>query len=229
MQEIGGHTIVLGGVGGDSHSVGLYILRQALSMNGYQVFYLGTQNRLEEFFHLATLCNVIMISIMDGHAPHYVRKFPELMRQYNARRPLWYLGGNLTIGDGFGYDTHFLEMGFDRVAVKFVDIQTVLSFLERDLCGVESIRSDFGLQEQLRRKQLYISRAVCDAQLEPDTFERTRSEVLDHWKTGHQARSIEANAEFLGRQPSFPEAQALVNSGRMPILIQPRSGTALVS
>jgi len=70
-----GHTILLGGLGGDSHSVGLTILRQALSTNGYKVCYLGTQNCLQEFFELASLCNVVMISSMDGHSRYYLRGF----------------------------------------------------------------------------------------------------------------------------------------------------------
>ena len=67
-------TILLGGIGGDSHSVGLSILRQALS-DRYQVFYLGTQNPLETFFEYAPLCNAVMISCMDGHAQRYLTQF----------------------------------------------------------------------------------------------------------------------------------------------------------
>ena len=46
-------TIVLGGIGADTHSVGLSILRQAASSQGYQVHYMGTQNQLEDFFAVA--------------------------------------------------------------------------------------------------------------------------------------------------------------------------------
>src|SRR5215212_862707 len=123
-------TILLGGIGGDSHSVGLTILHQALMMSGHKVCYLGTQNSLKDFFELAALFNVVMISNMDGHVRYYLREFPEMMREYKIQGPLWYLGGNLDIGDGEGYERHFIEMGFDRVFVKFVDISTVLETLE---------------------------------------------------------------------------------------------------
>src|SRR5262249_12094292 len=99
-----GHTIVLGGVGGDAHSGGLTILRQALQGSGYRVRYLGTQTRLEDYFQMATLADAVMISSMDGHGRYYLREFPELMRQYNAGGARWYLGGNLHIGDAVGYE-----------------------------------------------------------------------------------------------------------------------------
>jgi methylaspartate mutase epsilon subunit len=107
MQTGGGHSILLGGVGGDSHSVGLTILRQALANNGYRVHSLGTQNQLEDFCQRASLCDVVMISSMDGHTRYYLREFAELMQRYEARAPLWYLGGNLTIGDALGYERYF--------------------------------------------------------------------------------------------------------------------------
>ena len=75
-----GHTILLGGIGGDSHSVGLSILRQSLLMNNYTVHYMGTQNRLEDFIQVAALANVVMISSMDGHSRYYLREFPKLLR-----------------------------------------------------------------------------------------------------------------------------------------------------
>lgn len=218
------HTILLGGIGGDSHSVGLNIMRQALGASGYQVHYLGTQNRLEDFFQSAALSNVVMISSMDGHVRYYMREFVELMKQYKAYQPLWYLGGNLHIGDGNGYERHFLEMGFKQVFVKFVDISTVLKILEKDLAGVEPVADCPTLWEPAQMKKTYLSTAVSDEQLEPDILEQSRYEVLQGWRTGRQAKDLRENAEFLGRQPSFPQTQLMVNSGRAPILIQPRSG-----
>jgi methylaspartate mutase epsilon subunit len=218
------HTILLGGIGGDSHSVGLTILRQALTSNGYRVYHMGTQNKLEDFFQLAALSNVVMISSMDGHIRYYLREFVELMRQYKAHQPLWYLGGNLHIGDGNGYERNFLEMGFSRVFVKFVDVNTILKMLESDLSSVEPSADYPTLWEQSQTKAIHLSTAVSDEQMETDVLERSRLEVLEGWRTGRRARDLPENAEFLGRQPSLSQAQALVCAGRAPILIQPRSG-----
>ena len=224
-----GHTIVLGGVGGDAHSVGLTILRQALRTSGYCVRYLGTQTRLEDYFQMATLADVVMISSMDGHGRYYLREFPELMRQYNTGGARWYLGGNLHIGDAVGYERQFLEMGFDRVFVKFVDIRTVLAVLERDLQEIEPKAEFPALWEQFNQKRLHLAQPVSDERVEVSTLERERLEVLEQWKTGRRAASLEENALFLAEQPSFPGIQQEVDEGRRSILIQPRSGVPMLS
>jgi len=228
MHNGGTHSILLGGVGGDSHSVGLTILRQALTHDGYRVHYLGTQNRLEDFFHHAPMCNVVMISSMDGHTRYYLKEFPELMRRYQAHSPLWYLGGNLTIGDALGYETLFREMGFDRVFVKFADLRHVLEVLRADLHAREPaapVDALFGTDTGARpRTEVPVQEGVMD----PDEFETTRRDVLRLWSTGRDARRLEDNAAFLARQPSFAAVQAQVNRGERGILVQPRSGVPLV-
>lgn len=229
MLNGNGHTILLGGVGGDSHSVGLTILRQALSKNGYQVRYLGTQNRLEDFFRLAGMCDVVMISSMDGHTRYYLRDFPQLMEQYQARTPLWYLGGNLTIGDSLGYERYFREMGFDRVFVKFADLRQVLQVLQADLHAREPVAASPALWNAPGPVNApVVLPGVSDDAVDAGEFERSRREVLQQWKTGARARHMEETAEFLARQPSFPAIQAASNAGAREMLVQPRSGVPLV-
>lgn len=223
-QQENNFTILLGGIGGDSHSVGLTVLHQALMMSGYKVCYLGTQNSLKDFFELAALFNVVMISNMDGHVRYYLREFPEMLREYKIQGPLWYLGGNLDIGDGEGYERHFMEMGFDRVFVKFVDINTVLRTLEKDLGGVEPRTFCPTLWQRSSSANGYFTSAPSDDCLELDSLERARREVLEGWRTGQRASDLGENAEFLGRQPSFPAAQAHVRTNGATMLIQPRSG-----
>ncbi|HEX8274379.1 MAG TPA: methylaspartate mutase subunit E [Longimicrobiaceae bacterium] len=228
MQQGIGHTILLGGVGGDSHSVGLTILRQALAKNGYRVHYLGTQNRLEEFFRLAPLCNAVMISSMDGHTRYYLKEFPELMEKYGARTPLWYLGGNLTIGDSLGFEQYFREMGLDRVFVKFADLRQVLQVLQADLSAREPVAESATLLAEPQRIAAAYATSVGDDRLDPDAFARDRREILQQWKTGEGARHLDENAEFLGRQPSFAALQAAANAGTREMLVQPRCGVPLV-
>jgi methylaspartate mutase epsilon subunit len=228
MSNNKGHTILLGGIGGDSHSVGLTILHQALTTHGYRVRYLGTQNRLEEFFRLAAFCNVVMISSMDGHTRYYLHNFPELLRQFQIQGTRWYLGGNLHIGDAVGYEVLFREMGFDRVFVNFVDVSTVLQLLARDLDGTKPAADWSNLWEQSQTRTLPRSDALSDELVEEEWFESNRRQVLETWETGIAARDLRENAAFLVRQPSFPARQQQVAAGGPP-LIQPRSGVALVS
>lgn len=223
-----GHSILLGGTGGDSHSVGLTILRQALIASGYRLHYLGTQNTLDEVFRLAPFFNVVMLSSMDGHTRHYLREFPELMRAQPAAGPLWYLGGNLTIGDALGYERYFREMGFDRVFVKFTDLRTVLAVLREDLDGREPVAAASALLEPRLAGPAPDASSLEDERMDLEVFETARREVLEHWKTGPAARNLDDNAAFLARQPSFAGLQRQRAEGRHPMLIQPRSGVPLV-
>jgi len=223
-----GHTILLGGIGGDSHSVGLTILHNALVANGYRVRYLGTQTKLEEFFQFAAFSNAVMLSSMDGHTRHYLRRFPELSNQYQLHGPLWYLGGNLDIGDGLGYEAHFREMGFHRVFVGFVDIRTMLRLLESDLREVDPVPQIPSLWDLTNKRTFHLPTPISDDPLDLKAFESSRREVLEGWKTGYQARNIEENAEFLARQPQWCQLQARINEGGRGALVQPRCGVALV-
>lgn len=207
MSRRTGHRILLGGLGGDSHSVGLHILHRALAGNGYRVDFLGTQNTLEDFTRRAAEFDVVMVSNMDGHAPQYLKEFQPPAPPPGRPRPLWYLGGNLTIGEGEGCEDQFSRLGFDRVYVKFVDLATILATLAGDLRG---------------RKPL--ARDPAAHRMPEEQFLAEREEVLASWETGGAAASLEDNAEFLRRQPSFPALLAEIDIGRRPMAAQPRSG-----
>ena len=221
-----GHTILLGGLGGDSHSVGLTILRQSLSANGYQVRYLGTQNTLADFFQLAHLANLVMISTMDGHARYYLREFPAFKREFKTNGTLWYLGGNLCVSDGRERD--FVEMGFHRVFLNFIELAAVLDTVKRDLAGARAVANYPQLWKNALPATGRFPGTASDTLLDHESFESRRREVLEHWKTGNGARSIEGNAQFLMRQPSFSRVQAQVGMGHGRILVQPRCGVALI-
>jgi methylaspartate mutase epsilon subunit len=220
------HSILIGGIGGDSHSVGLTVLRQALVINGYDVLFLGIQNRLEQFFKLAPWFNLVMISCMDGHAAHYLHDFPEYRAQASPDC-LWYLGGNLTIGEGFGWERRFREMGFDRVFVKFVDIESVLELVAQDLSEKKARPISPEARKLITPVEVRLEGAVSEEKLEEGDLFKVRREVLQQWRTGAAAADMEANADYLVKQPSFPLAQALANRQQIS-MIQPRSGVPLL-
>ncbi len=220
-------TILLGGIGGDSHSVGLSILRQALS-DRYQVFYLGTQNPLESFFEYAPLCNAVMVSCMDGHAQRYLTKFPEMLRIRPNMQNNWYLGGNLTIGEGMGCEEMFVRMGFHGVFPKFVDLQVVLDLLERDLHGAKPVLNNTEMWRRARDVHVTAFIDQSEAKISEEVFEKMRKDVLPTWKTGQAASDLLENATFLKDQPSFSALQRQVLDGSRAMLVQPRCGVALV-
>jgi len=223
------HSILLGGLGGDSHSVGLTILRQALTQNGFRVFYLGIQNRLEEFFEFSSIANAILISNMDGHAKQYLREFPRLIEKYKPFESLWYLGGNLTIGDSVGYERQFIEMGFHRVFVKFIDVVSVIDYLKKDLHSVTIAEDKMQIWEKRFADSIVsVPEGLIEEKISVESFERERKFVLGQYKTGLAAQDLEENARFLVRQPNFASIQQSVNLNKREILIQPRSGVATV-
>jgi methylaspartate mutase epsilon subunit len=222
------YTVLLGSVGPDCHSVGLTVLRRALVENGFRTLYMGTRNDLEDFFRVAKFADAVFVSSMDGHARQYLNDFPDLRREYDRQRPLWYVGGNLSIGRDRRCSAEFTEMGFDRVFVKFVDVATTLDLLRRDLHGVVPVPhvepgagvlggpppAPTTLAHGVKR-----SRAVAVSL--PD-----RATVLGQWPTGHQAASLDASAEFLAGQPSFSACQRAARIGGRGPLLQPRCGVA---
>lgn len=223
------HSIVLGGIGGDSHSVGINILRCALSAQGYHVIFLGTQNSLERFMEVAPMASIVMISNMDGHAHRYLRAFPELRKRLPVEGPLWYLGGNLTIDHGLGYERIFHEMGFHRVYVKFADIKTILETIEVDLAQLPTAGNFHGED----RCHLPASRNDLpipdDNKVEDGDLFKDRREVLDHWRTGVEAADLRENAIFLAaRSSSFDSRHREVDEKHLAPLVQPRCGVALV-
>src|ERR1044072_3343710 len=164
-----GHTILLGGVGGDSHSVGLTILRQSLSAHGYQVRYLGTQNTVSDFFRMAGMANLVMISSMDGHARYYLREFPSLRREFETNGTLWYLGGNL--GSNSGSERDYLDMGFNRVFLNFIELETVLNMLAQEREGKEGVPACPTLWKQTWPAIRSFSGSASDPLLDGELFE----------------------------------------------------------
>lgn len=217
------HSVLLAGVGADAHSVGLIILRRALAANGYEVMYLGTQNRLSVVFELAPAVNLVMLSCMDGHARYYLDDYEDLKRSLDAST-LWYLGGNPVVDRKDEAEREFRQKGFDRVFTGFVDVRTVLALVKEDLRDVPTKRAP---ADRLPRLPSSTRQPHPDRMNSAD-FEDDRRTVLDGWPTGADCADLDDNGRFLAEQPSFAEAQARVNRGEANILIQPRVGVPLI-
>jgi methylaspartate mutase epsilon subunit len=226
MQQVARHSILLGGLGGDSHSVGLTILRHALQSQGYEVLYLGTQNTLPEFFENAPYVNLVMVSCMDGHARHYLKDFVELRNQFHTQSQVWYLGGNPQVEQLVGGERVFMEMGFRRAFLQFVEIEFVLGCVAQDLADTQAQPVPRELLAIRDSNRNLIDRSVEGGKLEPADFERARKDVLQHWPTGRGASVLRDSAEFLLRQPQWMRAHEHAEQADELPLLQPRSGVA---
>jgi len=221
-----GHSILLGGIGGDSHSVGVILLRRMLQQTGFRVLYLGTQNPIEEFFLLAPHVDVAMVSCVDGHAHHYLRDFPRLVREH-AVSTLWYLGGHPIVEDIIGGESRFLAMGFHRVFMRFVELDRVLGCLATDLGDRPPTVPGPAAARLLEERGAVLADTAEDTRMPADDHDRERKRVLQHWGTGRDAADLRDNADCLARRPSLAAAERQVLSGERPMLVQPRIGVAL--
>ena len=112
-------TVVIGAAGSDTHSVGIMILSHVLRAEGFEVVYLGVQNKPEEFIHAAieTAADAIWVSSLCGHAEIDCSGFRNKCHEAGLGKILLFIGGNLMVGKRDWKQTEkiFLEMGFDRV------------------------------------------------------------------------------------------------------------------
>jgi methylaspartate mutase epsilon subunit len=222
------YSVLLGGLSGDAHSVGLFMLRSLLLENNYNVYFIGNQNTPEDFKKYSKYVNLIMMSSIDGHACEYLDKFKIDVQDNSEHSPIWYIGGNLTIGDDDKAVTNvLLNAGFNRVYPSFVSTSEIISSIHKDLS--EKIPVPGHELSRLIIEELdNDTNALSQGKLLNTTLPSQRKYVLSTWRTGSQAKSIQNNAAFLESSPSFPGLLRDIDNGKRPIAIQPRSGTSLI-
>jgi methylaspartate mutase epsilon subunit len=203
MPELARPVIAVGGLGADSHSVGLFILQRGLGAAGFDIIDLGIQNEFDRFAGVAENCDAVLVSNMDGHCKHYLHGLTEL-----PGACLWYLGGHPTMS-GDAADLRLL--GFTRVYTDFVAIDDVAAALRSDLAD----RADTAPRPTRRRGR---GTPVLRPR-RPDAVVRGRAAVLDQWPTGAAAGDIEDNARVLAHRVQLAELQQ-----GDEVLLQPRSG-----
>jgi len=126
--------VVTGVVGNDIHVVANRLIELSLNARGYEVFNLGVNTYLEEFFDAAveTGADVLMISSLNGEAEGWSREVKLLKAKYkNLDDIIMMIGGNLVVGTGSAEDIvpKYKNYGFDIVCHQ-VDLNTGLDMLE---------------------------------------------------------------------------------------------------
>lgn len=125
--------VVTGVVGNDIHVVANRLIDLSLRARGYEVFNLGVNTHLEEFFDAAveTGAEVLMISSLNGEAEGWGREVKLLKSRYrNLDDLIMMIGGNLVVGSGNTGDivARYKNYGFDIVCHQ-VDLNTGLDML----------------------------------------------------------------------------------------------------
>lgn len=195
------HRILLAGLGGDSHSVGISILRAGLEAHGFQVRFMGAQNELDQIMEIARHFNAVLLSNMDGHAKFYLKRFPELRKAPYHADTTFYLGGNIATSNREKTKRDFMEMGFARVFLRFVSVEEVVALLHRDLGQQIPKRGHYDVLSNLKR----LTEVPSAGMMEEDAFLEQRQMVLQQWPTGADCADLEANAAFLAETPNFGE------------------------
>ena len=126
--------VVTGVVGNDIHVVANRLIDLSLQARGYEVFNLGVNTYLEEFFDAAveTGADVLMISSLNGEAEGWCREVKLLKARYkNLDNIIMMIGGNLVVGSGNTEDiiSRYKNYGFDLVCHQ-VDLNVGLDSLE---------------------------------------------------------------------------------------------------
>lgn len=126
--------VVTGVVGNDIHVVANRLIELSLNARGYEVFNLGVNTYLEEFFDavVETGAEILMISSLNGEAEGWSREVKALKSKYKGLDNLiMMIGGNLVVGTGNAEDIvpRYKNYGFDIVCHQ-VDLNTGLDMLE---------------------------------------------------------------------------------------------------
>ena len=126
--------VVTGVVGNDIHVVANRLIDLSLQARGYEVYNLGVNTHLAEFFDAAveTGAEVLMISSLNGEAEGWGREVKLLKSKYKSLDDLiMMIGGNLVVGSGNTEDivARYKKYGFDLVCHQ-VDLNTGLDLLE---------------------------------------------------------------------------------------------------
>ncbi|WED23410.1 methylaspartate mutase subunit S [Vibrio sp. JC009] len=126
--------VVTGVVGNDIHVVANRLIELSLDARGYEVFNLGVNTHLEEFFDavVETGAEVLLISSLNGEAEGWSREVRALKSKYKGLDDLiMMIGGNLTVGTGDPEEIQekYKKYGFDLVCHQ-VDLNVGLDLLD---------------------------------------------------------------------------------------------------
>ena len=136
-------TVVLGVIGNDIHIVGNKVLEQCLREWGYRVLNIGANRTPKEFACAAAEsdANAVLIGSLNGEALHWSRSLRTCFEEAGVGDLLIYMGGNLlnTYTDNDKVDKIFADIGINRVFNGYLDFNSLIEQLDKDLNNGSSI------------------------------------------------------------------------------------------
>ncbi|PSU35708.1 hypothetical protein [Photobacterium lutimaris] len=216
--------VLLAGIGKDSHSVGLYLLKLSLAERGFDVDFRGIQNTPEDFKSLSKDYQLVMLSTLDGHASLYLQSFT--ISEQDKQGALWVIGGNLTIDAEPGdLANAFKTKGFDLVYPKYVDLTTF--YLELEQLFTSNNKAFPQPKTKYAQAGIHWHSLSRIEELDTDrSFMQARSQVLASHPNGQAAADLQKNGRFLAQQPSFSHIVSCSKSHYHLPVLQPRSGVS---
>jgi methylaspartate mutase epsilon subunit len=182
------HSILIGGVGDDAHSVGIRLLELELKEAGFFVFNIGIRNTTEVFFRYAKDYDVIMISNKNGHAELYLHDFEERLHEFrlhNNTNRVWALGGSLSVSEAdIAVKRKYLQLGFSIVYPRPVSFKVILESIRQELSRQEIPPKPVSKHHQLRYNLTINTDDIIDRRWDDEELDKERSEVLKDWPTG---------------------------------------------
>ena len=119
--------VITGVVGNDIHVVANRLIELSLDARGFEVFNLGVNTYLEEFFDacVETQADILLISSLNGEAEGWAREVKLLKSKYKTLDNLvMMIGGNLVVGTAPAeeivprYKNYGLYLVFHKVALN---------------------------------------------------------------------------------------------------------------
>ncbi len=135
-----GKGVLVSGTLNDIHSLGLYVVEQALTRLGYRVVRLGTMITQEEFIAAAreTAADALLVSDSNGHAEIDFEGFGDKCREAGLEDLPIYAGGMLTVvaEDQSRVAEVLRRNGVRRVFAPGSELNDILAAIEADLARV---------------------------------------------------------------------------------------------
>jgi methylaspartate mutase epsilon subunit len=226
------YRLLIGSVGDDSHSVGIWLLTLAFREDGFFVKNIGILNDLDDIFRRAGDFDAVLVSCINGHADLYFEEFPRKLSHFNLTNGtprVWYLGGNLSVRDkSEDVIKKYRNMGFDFVSSKPIPWERIRNNLIADFHR-KGIRkkdvSDYPVDDYPSVGPL---EDVNDEVMSDEEFSVLRDEVLASWPTGGQVGTADIRRNHSDPQKNINRLIVRRQSAEYKPLLQPRTGVAHV-